>query len=77
MSDVSSVLSPETPPAPAGPPEQPQAKRPAWYKTRIARAVLLAGAVFAAAGLTVFVCFYVKFARLTEQNCGPECSRER
>ena len=68
MSDVRSVLSPETPPAPAGPPEQPQAKRPAWYKTRIARAVLLAGAVFAAAGLTVFVCFYVKFARLTEQK---------
>jgi penicillin-binding protein 1B len=75
VSEVSSIPAPETLPEPGGPPEipagqrgQPQLKFPAWFTTRIARIVLIAAGVFAAAGLTVFVCYYVKFARLTERR---------
>ena len=75
MSDVISSPTPENLPAPEGPPEipagqreQPPRKSPAWYTSRIARITLIAAGVFAAAGLSVFVCYYVKFARLTEQR---------
>jgi penicillin-binding protein 1B len=75
VSDVIGIVSTETlperegpPEIPAGQPGQPQPKPPAWYTTRRARIVLIAAAIFAAAGLTVFVCYYVKFARLTEQR---------
>jgi penicillin-binding protein 1B len=73
VADISSILNPEIHPEPEEPPhspaaQQPKPKPPAWYTGRIARVALIAAGIFAAAALTVFVCFYVKFARLTEQN---------
>jgi penicillin-binding protein 1B len=73
VADISSILNPEIHPEPEEPPhspaaQQPKPKPPAWYTGRIARVALIAAGIFAAAALTVFVCFYVKFARLTEQK---------
>jgi penicillin-binding protein 1B len=69
------MQAPETLPEPEGSqkiparqPEQPTPKVAAWYTTRIARIMLIAAAIFTAACLTVFVGYYVKFARLTEQR---------
>ncbi|MGO4884433.1 MAG: transglycosylase domain-containing protein [Bryobacteraceae bacterium] len=70
MSDAISILNPETrePEIPAGQPERPPLKPKAWYTNRIVKIMFLAATIVAAAGLTVFVCYYVKFARLTEQR---------
>src|ERR1035438_2061181 len=69
------MQAPETLPEPEGSqkiparqPGQPTPKVAAWYTTRIARIMLIAAAICTAACLTVFVCYYVKFARLTEQK---------
>ena len=74
VSDVISILSPETPSEPKGsaqiPIEQPEQSKPTtpdWY-TRITRIMLIAATVLVAAGMTVLVYYYVKFARLTEQK---------
>jgi penicillin-binding protein 1B len=72
--DASSILNPESPEpdkppeVPAEQPEHRQTKPTAWYAARIARIALIAAAVIVATALTVFVCYYVKFARLTEQK---------
>ncbi len=74
MSDVSSILNLETPgpeespEVPAEQPEHPQPRPRAWSANCIARIALIAAAIFTAAALTVFVCYYIKFARLTEQK---------
>ena len=64
MSDVS-IPEPVTLPAPE---EQTPPRSPAWYKTRLARITVIAATVFAVVCLTIFVCYYVKFARLTGQK---------
>jgi penicillin-binding protein 1B len=73
VSDVISIPEnhpePEAlPEIPEGRPEQPQPKRAAAPTTRAVRIMLIAAAIFAGAVVTVFVCYYVKFARLTEQK---------
>ena len=50
----------------AEPPGQP--KLPAWLASRTTRILLIATASVAAASLIVFTCFYVKFARLTDEK---------
>lgn len=48
------------------PPRQP--KYPAWLTSRKARIVLITIASFLAITLIVFTCFYVKYARLTNEK---------
>jgi len=75
VSDVSSIVNPDTP-EPEGPPEVPAERlnrpqpNPAARQTirRAGRIMLIVAASFAAAALTVFGCCYVKFARLTDRK---------
>ena len=59
----------ELPDGPDSLPEPPvQPKVPAWLTSRTTRILLLTIAAIAATTLVVFTCFYVKFARLTDEK---------
>lgn len=67
MSDTI-IVNPEIPPE-QPPPEQPgKSPWPSWRDVRVRRLVLLGAVFLAAAGLTIFLCYYVKFARFTDQK---------
>ncbi len=68
MADTSDLLNHANPDSDPRPEPPRQTKYPAWLASRRARILLIAGASLAAASLIVFTCFYVKFARLTNEK---------